>query len=173
MLTHVDVSWNWKKPLTVMCPFGGRHGSSICSTPCNLILLKWIIQAGRADHLPHNPSPRKSKLIGHVTNQDVFLATSLGIVLKAQTISTCKLSSESRHHEANEWEFWKPGPFQNPSKTREALSWTRKDPTIGQQNKKLKKHTGLRAREASHVFLWGENKTNKTRRCIWGLFFKL
>ena len=95
-----------------MCPFAGRHGSSICSTPCNLILLNWI-----------NPGWSCC----HVTNQDVFLATSLGIVLKAQTISTCKLSSESRHHEANEWEFWKPGPFQNPSKTREALSWTRKN----------------------------------------------
>lgn len=97
MLTHVDTSWSLEKnTFRFMCPFAGRNGSSICSTPCNLILLNWIIQAGHADQLPHENPPQEVEVDCHVTNQDVFLATSLGIVLKAQTISTCKLSSESR-----------------------------------------------------------------------------
>lgn len=97
MLTHVDTSWSLEKnPSEFMCLFGGRHGSSIYHPGWSCWSL-WVDC--------------------HVTNQDVFLATSLGIVLKAQTISTCKLSSESRQ---GSWSQGMgiletlPKPFQNP-----------------------------------------------------------
>ena len=149
-----------------MCPFAGRNGSSICSTPWNLNLLKSRLVM-LITYRTTNP-PRKSKSIGHVTNQDVFLATSLGIVLKAQTISTCKLSSESRQ-----------GSWSQRMGILETLQkpggcWTQKDPTFGQKHKKLKSwnhgnhwNHGTHWNHGNHVFhlyiKWNHDRKQSTR----------